>query len=94
MSDALKIGIAGLGTVGASLARILQDRSEKLAVTCGRPITITAVSARDRTRDRGIDMTTTDRPVDDAVRVEDPHRDIVEIWGHDSFPASDPPTNW
>lgn len=38
--------------------------------------------------------TTTDRPVDDAVRVEDPHRDIVEIWGHDSFPASDPPTNW
>lgn len=57
MSDALKIGIAGLGTVGASLARILQDRSEKLAVTCGRPITITAVSARDRTRDRGIDLT-------------------------------------
>ena len=38
------------------------------------------------------------RPADHAVRVEDPVAepvaDIVEIWGHDSFPASDPPTNW
>jgi homoserine dehydrogenase len=58
MADALKIGLAGLGTVGASLARILQMRASELAVTCGRPIEITAVSARDRTRDRGIDLST------------------------------------
>ena len=56
MADALKIGIAGLGTVGASLVRIIQERSEQLAVTCGRTIEITAVTARDRNRDRGIDM--------------------------------------
>lgn len=37
---------------------------------------------------------TTARAVDDTVRIEDPQRDIVDIWGHDSFPASDPPTNW
>ncbi|MDI7863948.1 homoserine dehydrogenase [Rhizobiaceae bacterium n13] len=56
MADALKIGIAGLGTVGASLVRIIQERAENLTVTCGRPIVITAVTARDRTRDRGIDL--------------------------------------
>jgi homoserine dehydrogenase len=56
MADALKIGIAGLGTVGASLVRILQQRSNELAVSCGRPIQITAVSARDRSKDRGVDL--------------------------------------
>ena len=38
MADALKIGIAGLGTVGAALVRVLQTRSNMLAVACGRPI--------------------------------------------------------
>ena len=56
MADALKIGIAGLGTVGAALVRIIQSRSKELAVTCGRPVTIVAVSARDSTKDRGIDL--------------------------------------
>lgn len=56
MADALKIGIAGLGTVGASLARILQSRANALAVACGRPLTITAVSARSKGKDRGIHM--------------------------------------
>lgn len=56
MTDALKVGIAGLGTVGASLVRIIQDRASELAMTCGRAIEITAVTARDRNRDRGIDI--------------------------------------
>lgn len=56
MADALKIGIAGLGTVGASLVRILQERHEMLATTCGRAIEIMAVTARDRSRDRGVDL--------------------------------------
>lgn len=56
MADALKIGIAGLGTVGASLVRILQQRHDELAATCGRAIEIVAVSARDKSRDRGVDI--------------------------------------
>jgi homoserine dehydrogenase len=56
MADALKVGIAGLGTVGASLVRIIQSRAKELATTCGRPIEITAVTARDRNRDRGLDL--------------------------------------
>ncbi|MBA3041722.1 MAG: homoserine dehydrogenase [Alphaproteobacteria bacterium] len=71
MADALKIGIAGLGTVGASLVRILQQRSNELAVSCGRAIQITAVSARDRTKDRGVDLsgiTWFDDPVEMAKK--------------------------
>jgi homoserine dehydrogenase len=56
MANALKIGVAGLGTVGASLVRILQTRANALAVACGRPIAVTAVSARDSSKDRGIQM--------------------------------------
>lgn len=56
MANALKIGVAGLGTVGASLVRILQTRANALTVACGRPITVTAVSARDASKDRGIQM--------------------------------------
>ncbi|MFN4206881.1 MAG: homoserine dehydrogenase [Agrobacterium albertimagni] len=56
MANALKIGVAGLGTVGASLVRILQTRANALAVACGRPITVAAVSARDASKDRGILM--------------------------------------
>ena len=59
MADALKIGIAGLGTVGASLVRILQERRAALETTCGRAIEITAVTARDRNRDRGVDLSAT-----------------------------------
>lgn len=71
MADALKIGIAGLGTVGASLVRILQQRSNELAVSCARAIQIMAVSARDRSKDRGVDLsgiTWFDDPVEMAEK--------------------------
>ena len=56
MTEALRIGIAGLGTVGAALFRILSTRHNALAEVCGREIVVTAVSARDKSRDRGIDL--------------------------------------
>ncbi len=52
----LRIGIAGLGTVGAAVARLLFEHADLLQARCGRPIVLTAVSARDRTRDRGVDL--------------------------------------
>jgi homoserine dehydrogenase len=54
MAEALRVGIAGLGTVGASVVRVLQEKSGELTRQCGRPITVAAVSARDRSRDRGV----------------------------------------
>lgn len=56
MAEALRIGIAGLGTVGASVVRILQGKATELSRQCGRAIAVTAVSARDRKRDRGVDL--------------------------------------
>jgi homoserine dehydrogenase len=56
MAEALRVGIAGLGTVGASVARVLQAKAAELTRQCGRDLVVTAVSARDRTRDRGVDV--------------------------------------
>ncbi|MBZ9668769.1 homoserine dehydrogenase [Mesorhizobium sp. B2-1-8] len=56
MAEALRVGIAGLGTVGASVARVLRDKAAELTRQCGRDIIVSAVSARDRKRDRGIDL--------------------------------------
>jgi homoserine dehydrogenase len=56
MSEALRVGVAGLGVVGASLVRLLKRHSEGLTSRTGRPIVVTAVSARDRSRDRGVDL--------------------------------------
>lgn len=52
----LRLGLAGLGTVGAGVAQILARQGEALSAKAGRPIVLTAVSARDRTRDRGVDL--------------------------------------
>lgn len=56
MANALRIGIVGLGTVGSSVVRILAEKRELLTKQCGRPIEVVAVSARDKTRQRGIDL--------------------------------------
>ncbi len=52
----LKLAIAGLGTVGAATVALLQRHEKMLAERAGRPLTVVAVSARDRTRDRGVDL--------------------------------------
>src|SRR5258706_3308340 len=56
MTEALKVGLAGLGTVGAGVAKVLRDHSQALSWLAGRQISITAVSARDARRDRGVDL--------------------------------------
>jgi homoserine dehydrogenase len=52
----LRVGLAGLGTVGARVARIIVEDSARLAERAGRPIVLSAVSARDKARARGVDL--------------------------------------
>lgn len=52
----MKIAIAGLGTVGAGVVRLLEENGALVAARCDRDVSVTAVSARDRGRDRGIDL--------------------------------------
>ena len=56
MTSPLRIGILGLGTVGAALFRALKDNHLSIKDRSGRPIIVTAVSARDKSRDRGISL--------------------------------------
>ena len=56
MSQALRVGVAGLGTVGAALISQVAHRREPLTARCGRGIEIVAVSARSRGKDRGVDL--------------------------------------
>lgn len=50
----LKVAIAGLGTVGAGTVKLLADQADLIAARSGRKVVVTAVSARDRSRDRGV----------------------------------------
>ncbi len=52
----LRLGIAGLGTVGVALVNVINKHADLLRERCGRDIIITAVNARDKTCDRGVDL--------------------------------------
>ncbi len=56
MAAALRVGVAGLGNVGAALVAQMARQRGDLAVRCGRAIDVTAVCARARGKDRGIDL--------------------------------------
>jgi homoserine dehydrogenase len=55
MANPLRIGVAGLGSVGAGLVRLLARRRADLAARTGREIVVAGVSARSR-RDRGLEL--------------------------------------
>ncbi|MER8526421.1 homoserine dehydrogenase [Mesorhizobium sp. M1272] len=88
MAEALRVGIAGLGTVGASVARVLRDKAAELTRQCGRDIVVSAVSARDPKRDRGVDLGTA-QWFDDAVKMaQTAEIDVfVELIGGDEGPS-------
>ncbi|HZY68283.1 MAG TPA: homoserine dehydrogenase [Devosia sp.] len=84
----LRIGVAGLGNVGATLVRILQKDGGELTRKIGRAVTVTAVSARSRSRDRGIDASSVqwfDDPV--ALAKWDGIDLFVELMGGEDGPA-------
>ena len=56
MAKPLRIALAGLGTVGAGVIRLIETNASLISRRAGRQIVITAVSARDRGKDRGVDI--------------------------------------
>ena len=88
MTRPLSIGIAGLGTVGGGVVTMLRQNADLIAARAGRPIAVTAVSARDRNRDRGVPLTGL-RWYEDAVALaSDPGVDVVvEVIGGSEGPA-------
>lgn len=76
MSAPLRIGIAGLGTVGGGTLAILRAHEAVLAARCGRRLHVTAVAARDPSRARGLDMAGL-RWCDALSLATDPEVDVV-----------------
>ncbi|MBD3625384.1 MAG: homoserine dehydrogenase [Rhodobacteraceae bacterium] len=88
MTAPLRIAIAGLGTVGSGLIRILQTHPELLARRAGRPIEIVAVTARSRGTDRGVDLSGYDWEDDPVVLARRDDIDLfVEVMGGADGPA-------
>jgi len=87
MSD-LKVGLAGLGTVGAAVIRMLERRGADLFARTGRGITVVAVAARDRVKDRGVDLSGLRWYEDPVALARDPGIDVfVELMGGSDDPA-------
>ena len=90
MTSPLRLGIAGLGTVGVGVVRIVQKNAELLAARAGRPVEIIAVSARSKGKDRGVDLSNyawEDDPV--ALAKRDDIDVFVEVMGGHEGPAKD-----
>jgi homoserine dehydrogenase len=84
----LRVGIAGLGTVGSGVVKLLAENAEILRLHCPRAIEVVAVSARDRGKDRGIDLGNLRWCVDPLSLADDPDVDVVaEMIGGADGPA-------
>ena len=84
MTEPLKLGVAGLGTVGAGLLSLLEAHGKRLSESIGREIQIVAVSARDRGKGRGVDLGRFKWFDDAAKMAADPSIDVlVELIGGD-----------
>ena len=90
MANSLKLGIAGLGTVGAGLVRLIETHREKLATATSRQLEVSAVTARDKTKDRGIDISQAEWFDDAVAMAASPSIDVfVELIGGDEGVARD-----
>ena len=88
MTKPLRLGIAGLGTVGTGVVKIVRQKANLLAARAGRPVAISAVSARTRDKDRGVslsDYAWEDDPV--ALATRDDVDVFVELMGGSDGPA-------
>ena len=88
MSHSLRIALAGLGTVGTGIVRIVQDNADLLSARAGVPIEITAVSAQSKGKDRGVDLSGyhwEDDPL--ALAGRDDYDIFIEAIGGEDGPA-------
>ena len=88
MAEPLKVGLAGLGTVGTAVIQLLEHERHKLVARCGRPIEVVAVSARSRGKKRAVDLKKVRWATDPMELAGDPGIDVlVEVIGGAGDPA-------
>lgn len=85
--SSLKIAIAGLGTVGTGVIRLLNDNRNEIKSRTGCDIEVVAVSARNKSKDRGVDLSKVqwlNEPADLSGTNVDA---VVELMGGEGDPA-------
>ncbi|HVG51325.1 MAG TPA: homoserine dehydrogenase [Xanthobacteraceae bacterium] len=88
MVASLKVGVAGLGTVGASVVRLIAHEGEQLAARCGRPVEVVAVTARSKNKKRDASLKKIRWVENPKKLAADPGIDVfVELMGGDGDPA-------
>ena len=89
-NERLRVGIAGLGTVGVGVVKILQSHAKMVAQRAACSIEILGVSAKTKDKDRGVDLSSY-RWFDDPVSLaKDPDIDVVlELIGGSEGAAKD-----
>ncbi len=86
----LKIAVAGLGTVGAGVLKLLERQADLIEQRCGRRIEVVAVSARSRGKDRGVDLSKAEWYDDPVALAAHPGVDVVvELIGGSEGPAKE-----
>ncbi|OYD81247.1 homoserine dehydrogenase [Azospirillum brasilense] len=86
----LNIAVAGLGTVGAGVLKLLERQADLIEQRCGRRIEVVAVSARSRGKDRGVDLSTVEWYDDPVALAAHPGVDVVvELIGGSEGPAKE-----
>jgi homoserine dehydrogenase len=88
MAEPLRVALAGLGTVGAGVIRLVEANAALIARRAGRPIVITVISARDRSKKRPVDLSPYLWEDDMVILGERPDVDVVvELVGGADGPA-------
>ena len=88
MAAPLRLGLAGLGTVGIGVVQIVQKHAALIAARSGREVVITAVSARDRTKNRDADLSGFAWEVDPVALAQRDDVDVfIEVMGGHEGPA-------
>jgi homoserine dehydrogenase len=88
MIEQLKLGVAGLGTVGASVVRLIAHEQAALVARTNRPIEVAAVTARSRSKKRNVDLRKIRWVASPLELAEDPGIDVfVELMGGEGDPA-------
>jgi homoserine dehydrogenase len=84
----LKVGIAGLGTVGAEVVRLIENEAKILSARSGRGVRVVAVTARSKAKKRGLDLRDVTWAKDPVALAGDPGIDcFVELMGGSGEPA-------
>src|SRR5262245_2513514 len=88
MAEPLRVGLAGLGTVGSSVAAMILRTRDAIAERAGRPIDLVAYASKDPPRDATLDLSRVKQVADPVALAREPAIDVfVELMGGSGDPA-------